>query len=91
MAIFAGLISLAILALQAQAAPARRANLLEVAKYDGETSGRYIVTLKEGVEKSATFESFNLHRRSGAFNITHEWDANFLNGFAGPSFLSFMR
>lgn len=82
MAIFTGLISLAILAsAQVYAAPARRAELLEVAKYDGETSGRYIVTLKDGVEKTATLDSFSVHKRSGALNVTHEWEI--INAFAG--------
>lgn len=85
MAIFAGLVSFVLLAsarVYAAPATAPRGELLDVAKYDGETSGRYIVTLKDGVEKKATLDSFSINKRSGALNrITHDW--KILNAFAG--------
>ena len=89
MAILSKILHLAFLVSLTQALPARRAEALEVATYNGETSGRYIVTLKEGIKKSTTFDSFKLHRRSGALNVTHEWDAAFFNGFAGRFLLFF--
>jgi len=79
----AGLLSLFILASQAQAAPSRITNLVDITKYSGETSGRYIVTLKEGSDTASIFGALSKHRSSGALNVTHEWDNEFYNGFAG--------
>jgi len=56
-----------------------------IRRFEGETSGRYIVTLKEGADKANTFEGFSSLRSSGSFNITHEWDSSVLNGFSGKS------
>ncbi|KAF9467117.1 serine proteinase [Collybia nuda] len=50
--------------------------LLTVEKFAGDTSGRHIVKLKEGVSKD-TF----LGTLAGGSNITHKW--NIFNGFAG--------
>ena len=86
---FASLVPLAVLAAQAQAAPARRASLLDITKYSGDTSGRYIVTLKEGSDTASVFGALSEQRSSGALNVTHEWDASFYNGFAGMQYHSF--
>ncbi|KAG6816027.1 hypothetical protein H0H87_009273 [Tephrocybe sp. NHM501043] len=53
------------------AAPSR---MLAVEKYDGETTGNYIVRLKDGVARSSFLDAAN-------FTVTHQWDI--INGFAG--------
>ncbi|KAG6884683.1 hypothetical protein C0992_005921 [Termitomyces sp. T32_za158] len=50
------------------------ANLIAVEKYDGETSGKHIVTLKPGVDQSLFLDGTNLI-------TTHNWTV--VNGFAG--------
>ncbi|KXN84282.1 hypothetical protein AN958_12788 [Leucoagaricus sp. SymC.cos] len=66
----ATLAPLAILLSPILAAPSTKLHTVE--KYDGETTGRYIVTFKSGVNKYA----LNLA------GVTHTWDGT-LNGFAG--------
>jgi cerevisin len=73
----------AVFAALAIAAPVFGApsNLLTVKKYNGETTGRYIVGLKKGVSAS----SFTSNLRKPA---THSW--NIINAFAGTSYDSFL-
>jgi cerevisin len=47
-----------------------------VQKYDGDTSGRYIVKFKDGISRSSALAGIE-HR----VNITHDWE--FINSFAG--------
>jgi cerevisin len=49
--------------------------LITVESANGQTSGKYIVTLKDGVNKADLFS------QAKTFNVTHEWDI--INGFAG--------
>ncbi|KAM6496408.1 serine protease [Amanita muscaria] len=49
--------------------------LIPVQSANGQTSGKYIVTLKNGVNKADLFS------QAKTFNVTHEWDI--INGFAG--------
>ena len=83
---FTALISLALLVAPALAAPS---GLLSIEKHDGDTSGRYIVMLKDTATVASALGSFASHRSSGALNVTHEWDADFVNGFAGMLFTLF--
>ncbi|KAM6496331.1 serine protease [Amanita muscaria] len=60
--------------------------LLTVESANGQTSGKYIVTLKKGVNKADLFS------QAKTFNVTHEWDI--INGFAGhcdDSTLDYLR
>ncbi|KAM6490387.1 serine protease [Amanita muscaria] len=60
--------------------------LLTVESANGRTSGKYIVTLKKGVNKADLFS------QAKTFNVTHEWDI--INGFAGhcdDSTLDYLR
>ncbi|KAG6908317.1 hypothetical protein DXG01_005293 [Tephrocybe rancida] len=50
------------------------APLRTVERFNGETTGKFIVKLKEGVSKSDVLASLNV-------NVTHEWDL--IHGFAG--------
>ncbi|KAG6918458.1 hypothetical protein DXG01_014335 [Tephrocybe rancida] len=59
------------LVLPALAAPR---SALQVEKYNGETTGKYIVMLKPGIAKAAFLNATNT-------TATHEWDV--INGFAG--------
>lgn len=70
--------SLAALAAPALAAVAP---LIKIEKFDGETTGRYIIQLKDGVTKSSLFAGIS--QASSVGNITHEW--SIFNGFASPS------
>ncbi|KAG6864561.1 hypothetical protein C0991_008656 [Blastosporella zonata] len=45
-----------------------------IEKFSGETTGKYIVKLKDGVSKASVLAALNS-------NITHDW--NLMNGFAG--------
>jgi cerevisin len=54
------------------------ATLHAIETFDGEKTGRYIVTLKTGVSRSS-IPDLNNHQK---VNITHEWDDVF-TGFAG--------
>ena len=72
-------VSLALLVGSVLGAPNR---LLSVERYDGETSGRYIVTLKADTVKSDHLSWVNEAAGAGA-NITHDWNPDFVNGYAG--------
>ncbi|KAF9523111.1 serine protease [Crepidotus variabilis] len=74
MRFFATSISIVALATSAFAAVTP---LRTIETYKGETSGRYIVTLKSGVSKDSVFSNARLSRS----NITHDWDI--IHGFAG--------
>jgi len=50
--------------------------LLPIQKYDGPTSGRFIVKLKDGASKTELLQ----HAAQGG-EVTHDWDI--INGFAG--------
>lgn len=78
-----GIISLALLLAPALVSAAPAGNLVSIQKFDGETTGRYIVTLKDGADKGKAFDSVSAFTASGSSNITHEWDSSFFNGFAG--------
>lgn len=71
-------VSLALLVSSVLGAPNR---LLSVERYDGETSGRYIVTLKADTVKSDHLSWVNEAAGAGA-NITHDWNPDFVNGYA---------
>ncbi|KAG6915776.1 hypothetical protein DXG01_009858 [Tephrocybe rancida] len=47
---------------------------LQVEKYNGQTTGRYVIKLKPGIAKAAFLNATNT-------TATHEWDV--INGFAG--------
>jgi hypothetical protein len=54
--------------------------LKTVAKYNAQVnSGRYIVTLKQGVSRASFLQSVALSSNS---SVTHKWDVVH-NGFAG--------
>ncbi|KAG6831207.1 hypothetical protein H0H87_005923 [Tephrocybe sp. NHM501043] len=72
MRLFAVVFAALSLVLPAFAVPAALG--LQIEKYDGKTTGRYIVTLKPDVPKSTFFET----TRTSA---THDW--TLINGFAG--------
>jgi len=66
------------------AAPATRATLLDIQRFDGETSGKYIVKLKDSTtSRSSVMGDFSAFSSSARANITHEWKPKFFNGFAG--------
>jgi hypothetical protein len=67
----------------ALAAPALAAvaPLIKVEKFDGETTGRYIIHLKDGVTKSSLFAGISQATACG--KVSHEW--SIFNGFASPS------
>jgi len=78
-----------VLGLLASVAPslaAVAASSVEVHRYDGEVNrGSYIVKVRDGARKSDV-----LHR-IGSFlvedsKVTHDWNSQFFNGFAGSSF-----
>jgi hypothetical protein len=48
----------------------------EIKRYSGETTGRYIVKLKDTASKTKVLDNLNAKQR-----ITHEWDV--FHGFAG--------
>ena len=58
----------------------------QVHKYEGEVNkGSYIVKVRDGAQKSSVLD------RIGGFlggntKVTHDWDSNFFNGFAGSLF-----
>ncbi|KAG6815572.1 hypothetical protein H0H87_000400 [Tephrocybe sp. NHM501043] len=68
------LISAVIAAIAILPAFSAPASLLEIQKYSGEKTGKYIVTLKPGATKSSVL-------KSARGTATHEWDI--INGFAG--------
>ncbi|KAF9445752.1 serine proteinase [Macrolepiota fuliginosa MF-IS2] len=67
-------ITLVALLITTFAAPEKRFYAIE--KYDGETTGRYIVTFKADVDKPS------LRLSGAAIAVTHQWDG-IINGFAG--------
>jgi cerevisin len=71
-------ISLAVFAASAVAAPTQ---LLNINKYDGEKTGRFIVQFKEGASFASHLSNFR--SASSPVNITHQWESDFFNGFAG--------
>lgn len=54
--------------------------LVKVQKVKEPVAGRYIVTLKDGVDREASVSTLS-GRISGISSITNEWDI--INGFAG--------
>jgi hypothetical protein len=79
--LFVALIELALIGVPVLAAPSA---LKTVAKYNGQVnSGSYIVTLKQGISRTAYLQSVGLSSQS---NITHEWNT-VLNGFAGMLYM----
>ena len=54
--------------------------LRTVEKFDGATTGRYIVKFKHGVSKKPVVSQLGSA-------VTHDWDSSFLNGFAGNTSL----
>lgn len=52
---------------------------LPIQKYDGTTTGRYIVQMKDGADK-ASLQSLIMEAVDGQV-ITHDW--SIINGFAG--------
>lgn len=68
--------SIALFALAA-ASLAAVTPLKSVEKYQGQTTGRYIVRLKQGVSKDSLLVNTQLSKN----DLTHEWDL--INGFAG--------
>ncbi|KAG5639229.1 hypothetical protein H0H81_005303 [Sphagnurus paluster] len=57
------------------AAPSPRRGI-EIQKFDGQTSGKYIVKVKSGVTRADLFSKLGLNT-----TVTHDWKV--LNGFAG--------
>jgi len=52
-------------------------NALTIEKYQGPTTGNYIVQLKDGVSKASILSNI----KAGNGRITHDW--SIINGFAG--------
>jgi cerevisin len=50
--------------------------LRPVEKFNGATTGKYIVKFKIGVSKKIVVNQLGSA-------VTHDWDSSFLNGFAG--------
>ena len=71
------LVAFALYALPALAAPFP---LLQVARTQNPISGRYVVTLKQGISGTVNPETFS-SIMSPASNITHWWEP--MNAFAG--------
>ncbi|KAF9651864.1 serine protease [Thelephora ganbajun] len=56
---------------------------VEVQKYDGEVNkGSYIVRVRDGVPKSGVISRIG-NLLDGDTKVTHDWDPEFFNGFAG--------
>ena len=54
----------------------------DVQTYNGpKKTGSYIVKLKDGVDKAAHLDW--LARRASDSEVTHDWNSEFLNAFAG--------
>ncbi|KAG6810301.1 hypothetical protein H0H92_012502 [Tricholoma furcatifolium] len=54
-------------------------SLIDVEGYDGDTTGRYIVTLKSGISKPAFLQET---LGPSAVVATHDWSEGYMNGFA---------
>ena len=62
------------------------ASSAEVHKYDGDVNpGSYIVKVRDGAQKSAVMNRI-MGFLGGSTKVTHDWDSQFFNGFAGSSF-----
>ena len=73
----AAVASIAFLAAPVLGAPTP---LRQVEKFNGATTGKYIVKFKDGVSKEPMVSQLGSA-------VTHDWDSTFLNGFAGNSSL----
>ena len=78
-----------VLGLFASAAPslaAAAASSVEVHRYDGPVNrGSYIVKVRDGASKSGVLDRIGTLLR-GNTKVTHDWDSEFFNGFAGSLF-----
>jgi hypothetical protein len=74
MRFFTAVFAVATLAVPAFASPTA---MQDVRKYSGETTGRYIVKLKDNADKGNLLANF----KNAKVRVTHEWDL--LHGFAG--------
>lgn len=78
-------ILLGLLASVTPSLAAAAASSADVHRYDGEVNeGSYIVKLRDGAQKSTVLSRIGSFL-GGNTRITHEWDPNFFNGFAGSS------
>jgi cerevisin len=65
---------------------AATASSADVYKYDGEVNkGSYIVKVRDGAQKTGVLGRIGSFL-GGNSRVTHDWDSNFFNGFAGSSF-----
>lgn len=65
---------------------AAAASLAEVHNYDGELNkGSYIIKVRDGAQKSGVMDRIGSFL-GGNTGVTHDWDPEFFNGFAGSSF-----
>ena len=64
---------------------AAAASSAEVHKYDGEVNkGSYIIKVRDGAQKSSVMNRIASFL-GGNTKVTHDWDSQFFNGFAGSS------
>lgn len=77
---------LGLLASVTSSLAAAAASSVKVHKYDGEVNrGSYIVKLRDGAQKSGVMNRIG-NFLGGNTKVTHNWDSEFFNGFAGSSF-----
>jgi hypothetical protein len=78
-----------VLGLLASVAPslaAVAASSVEVHQYDGDLNrGSYIVKVRDGAQKSGVMNRIT-SLLGGDTKVTHDWDPQFFNGFAGSPF-----
>jgi len=78
-------LALAFLASVTTSLAAAAASSAEVHRYDGEVNkGSYIVKVRDGAQKSGVINRIASFV-GGNTKVTHDWDSQFFNGFAGSS------
>ena len=78
-------LALGLLASVAPSLAAVAASSVVVHKYDGDVNkGSYIVKVRDGAQKSGVMSRIT-SLLGGNTKVTHDWDSQFFNGFAGPS------
>jgi len=79
-------LALAFLASVTTSLAAAAASSAEVHRYDGEVNkGSYIVKVRDNAQKSGVMNRIASFL-GGNTKVTHDWDSQFFNGFAGSSF-----
>ena len=79
-------LALSLLASVTSSLAAAAASSAEIHKYDGDVNeGSYIVKVRDGAQKSGVLNRI-ASSLGGNTKVTHDWDSQFFNGFAGSSF-----